>query len=227
MSLSIIIPAAISTEILQLTTKLFDKLRTQNPDIKLIIDFQSFQFININNENQTVEDNTQIIPEEKDDIYMDDFEQEIINGIMKASAGPKASYPPKLTTNADALIDYNELFSYTHYSTTSLHYEIGRILTEMTTGTRTQRMTDAQRIFRRCVADKNIKQRVALSFRIYNYFRNNSHFINCRELDQLFFPGNIGKISHRTSDNLQKHIEDLFEFVSNISKVALENLEVV
>jgi len=138
MSLSGIIPAAISTEMLQLITKLFDKLRTQNPDIKLVMDQHGFQFINneiITNEIMPMEEENS--PPAPDEEYMTEFEQEIISGIMKASNGTKAQLPPRLHSDAFALVDYDDLCKYTYCSATSLHYEIGRVLIDVTAETRT------------------------------------------------------------------------------------------
>ena len=77
-------------------------------------------------------------------------------------------------------------------------------------------MAEAQKIFKNHVKEKNVKQHIALLFRIYQYFHNNSDLINCQELDQLFFLGNIGKISHQTSDNLCQCIEEFLEFIHNL-----------
>ena len=120
-----IISATILAEVLQLTTQLYDKLHIQNPDIQLVMDKDRFQFVNI----IPMEEDYQVI-QSKDEKPMTELEEKIITGIAKAIVGSKTKYPPKLNADATTITDYNNLFSYMHYSTTSLHYEIGRVLYE-------------------------------------------------------------------------------------------------
>ncbi|CAG8520106.1 2932_t:CDS:2 [Ambispora leptoticha] len=134
----------------------------------------------------------------KNELILTELEQRIINGIQKSiKHGISANQPPKLPSNTTSLTQYNNILEDDQYTQTSVYFEIGRILKDITIGIRrTKRIAEIQRLFQQYISTINFKSRALMAIRLYEYFQNKEYLLIYKKIDSYFKPSIIGKLSN-------------------------------
>ena len=159
------------------------------------------------------------IPIEKEDIIIDEtwtpLEKDMIEVIKEALNDNQFDRQlPRLSTNEKSLEDYKELLKDSKYTTSSVYYEIGRTLSDLTNSYRSFRKqhSESQRLFEKKISNINATAKHTLTLRLYQYFKGHEQILRHPKMDQYLTPGTIGKISQKSSDRLKDKIIQYLNF---------------
>ena len=137
------------------------------------------------------------------------LEEDVINSIQDALKDDQlAEQPPKLSVTERSLEIYKGLLKDSKYTTSSIYYEIGRILSDLTSNhrlTRTQH-SESRRLFKEKISIVDATSKHALTLRIYQYFKGHENILRSYKMDKQLTPRIIGKINQKISDQLKERI---------------------
>jgi hypothetical protein len=137
------------------------------------------------------------------------LEEDVINTIKDALKDNQlAEQPPRLSSTERSLETYKELLKDSKYTTLSIYYEIGRILSDLTSNHKLTRRqhSNSRRLFKEKISIVDATSKHALVLRIYQYFNGHKNILRSYKMDKQLTPGIIGKISQKTSDQLKERI---------------------
>ncbi|MDW0149191.1 MAG: hypothetical protein QOK89_02305, partial [Nitrososphaeraceae archaeon] len=143
------------------------------------------------------------------------LEEDIIEAIKDASKDNQlAKQPPRLSTLEKSLETYKELLRDSKYTTSSIYYEIGRILSDLTSNHKLSRRqhSESRRLFKNKVSIIDATSKHTLTLRLYQYFRGHENILRSYSIDKYLIPGTIGKINQNSSDQLKEKIFKHFNF---------------
>lgn len=143
------------------------------------------------------------------------LEKDVIEVIKNALKDNQfAEQLPRLSTNEKSLEDYKELLKDSKYTTSSIYYEIGRTLSDLTNSYRSSRKqhSESRRLFEKKISNINTTSKHTLTLRLYQYFKGHEKILRYNRIDQYLTPGTIGKISQKSSDRLKDKIAQYFNF---------------
>ena len=210
-----LIDEQIPEEILQQAGNLFTKIFYLYPGLKVEIDENGYNFstkVDMNVLSQCLAE-VGAIPEPSatPGDSLTPLEKLIIDELKEARDGRRSEAPPIRPSEEASLSAYYDDLADNKYTTASVIFEIGRIISFMTLGKaqRTQN-SEAQRLFKKNIFTINFKSRGLMAIRLYQYFKDDKQMLQYDRVDKIFKPGNVGKIDQKTSDNLKRKIYNEF-----------------
>ena len=140
------------------------------------------------------------------------LEKNILDGIRTAKDdNRKMEVPPVHPIEEASLALYYDALTNNKYTTTSVMFEIGRLITIMTYGlSQRSQNAEAQNLFKKNISTINYRPRALMAIRLYQYFQNDKQLLLYNGVDRVLKPLTVGKISQKTSENLKRKIYTTF-----------------
>ena len=205
----------IPEKIQQLASQLFIKIDYLFPGLKVEIDGQNINYsskVDMDVLSQYLLDIGAIPePSEQPGDNYTLLEKTILDGIKSAKENRRLEILPIHSIEKASLsLYYNDLAD-NRYTTLSVMFEIGRIISIMTYGmSQRSQNAEAQRLFMKNISTINHRPRGLMALRLYQYFQDDKQLLLHDGIDKVLKPLTVGKISQKTSENLKRKIYNIF-----------------